>query len=109
MNAGEHETPAPKKMLKFWMKFMRLTRGRVAVLRALDVICREETDPARKIIVVSLKQTVEKGSPLSAAAAEHPDHFPLSIVELLKTAEKTGAWEVVLPEIVDGLADDTFN
>ncbi|MEI6972122.1 MAG: type II secretion system F family protein [bacterium] len=107
MNQRRQDFQKPE-FLPFWRKFTRLIRGRVTVLRALDVICREETDPVRKDMISSMKRTVEKGSPLSVATSEYPQHFSSSIVELLKTAEKTGAWEEILPEIVDGLADGTF-
>ena len=96
-------------LTRFWKKFLRLTRGRVAVLRALTVISQEEEDPRCRRLIEALTHTVEKGCPLSAAMAEHPQHFSRSVVELLKTAEKTGAWEEILPEIVGGLEDGTFD
>ena len=96
-------------MVRFWKKFLRLTRGRVTVLRALDVITQEEKDPVYKNLVASLKRTVEKGSPLSVAAGEYPEHFSKSVIELLMTAEQTGAWDEILPEIAEGIEDGTFD
>jgi type IV pilus assembly protein PilC len=95
--------------IKFWKKFLRLTRGRVNVLRALKVICLEEKDPAFKDAVASIHADLDKGIPLSDAISKFPAEFSPSIIELVKTAEKTGAWDEILQEIADGLADGTFD
>ena len=98
-----------KRLAKFWKKFLRLTRGRVTVLRALALAEEEEKDPAFKKAVHALRQTVEAGSPLSDALKKHPAEFSPSIIELIKTAEKSGAWDDILPEIVEGLEEGTFD
>ena len=97
------------QLVRFWKKLLRLTRGRVTVLRALEVIGKEETDPAFREVVEAIRLTVEKGSPLSAAALKHPAFFSHSVAELLKTAEKCGAWDEILQEIAEGLEDGTFD
>lgn len=93
---------------KFWRKFLRLTRGRVPVLRALDVISEEETDPRSRKLVKDIRAAMDGGATLSEAIGAFKKDFSLSIVELVKTAEKTGAWDEILQEIADGLQDGTF-
>jgi len=38
-----------------------------------------------------------------------PREFSPAVRELVKTAEKTGAWDDILQEIADGLQEGTFN
>lgn len=94
---------------RFWKKFLRLTRGRVGVIRALEVICLEERDPAFGKIIDTLKTSIESGATLTEALARHPSEFSISVMELVKTAEKTGAWDEILTEIAEGLEDGTFD
>jgi type IV pilus assembly protein PilC len=92
----------------FWRKFLRLTRGCVPVLRTLEVIATEEPDSAFKETVFAVLGDMTKGSSMSEAMAEHPDEFSLSVVELVRAAEKSGAWDAVVKEIADGLQEGTF-
>jgi type IV pilus assembly protein PilC len=96
------------RLTKFWKKFLRLTRGRVTVLRALEMIVLEEKDATFRDSVKDIRTCIEGGSTMSQAMQKHPDDFSPSIVELIRTAEKTGAWDEILQEIVDGLQDGTF-
>jgi type II secretory pathway component PulF len=93
----------------FWKKFLRLTRGRVAVLRALEVIIAEETDADFRQTLESINKRISSGSELSEALAATPAEFSLSVTELIRTAEKTGAWDEILEEIAAGLGEGTFD
>lgn len=94
---------------RFWRKFLRLTRGRVRVIRALEVLAGEEKDPEFKAVADALHKDLEEGRSLSEAMARHESVFSPSVLELVKTAEKCGAWDEILQEIADGLADGTFD
>jgi type II secretory pathway component PulF len=94
---------------RFWRKLLRLTRGRVPLLRALDVISEEETDSAFRRCIQSIRSAMEKGSTLSETMRGMPAEFSLSVVELAKTAEKTGDWDEIFQEIADGIQDGTFD
>jgi type II secretory pathway component PulF len=96
------------RMAKFWRKFLRLTRGRVTVLRALEVIAIEEKDQSFQGVVKDIRSHVDRGMVMSEALIKHAGEFSPSIVELIKTEEKTGAWDEILQELVDGLQDGTF-
>ena len=93
---------------KFWKKFLRLTRGRVPVLRALAIIGEEEKRKSFKSVVISIRKDMDKGKELSEAIVKHPKEFSPSILELVKSAEKSGAWDEILKEISEGLQDGTF-
>jgi len=96
------------QLARFWKKFLRLTRGRVPVLRALRVISVEETDPEFKKVVDSIRKSIDKGKTLSEALQDHQAEFSPSIRELVRTAEQSGAWDEILEEIADGLQEGTF-
>ena len=91
-----------------WRKFMRLTRGRVPALRALQVIALEEKDPQIKKLLSALNKGMNDGMTLSEAAENHDSQISASVLELLRYAEKTGAWDEILEEIAGGLEDGTF-
>jgi type IV pilus assembly protein PilC len=98
-----------QRLARFWKKYLRLTRGRVTALRALHLAAEEEKDPAFKAALVAIHEKIESGTSFSDAIREHPADFSPSIVELVRTAEKSGAWDEILVEIADGLADGTFD
>lgn len=102
-------TEQQKNMARFWKKFMRLTRGRVTALRALDIIAQEEKNPVFQAAIADMRVRIEKGSTFTEAVAKHPDIFSLSVRELVNAAEKSGAWDEVLLEIVGGLEEGTFD
>ena len=98
-----------KRHAKFWKKFLRLTRGRVPVLKALEVIGGEEMQMSFNEVVCSVRLAMEQGVPMSQALQKHPSEFSMSVVELVKMAEKSGAWDEILKEISDGLSEGTFD
>ena len=92
----------------FWRKYMRLTRAGVLSLRALEIIRQEESDAGFAEVIVAVLCRMESGASMSAALSERPSDFSVSEVELIKTAEKRGAWDEILAELADGLADGSF-
>ena len=94
---------------KFWKKFLRLTRGRVPVMRALHVMWEEETEPGLKKAAKTLREKIDNGSTMSDAMKEQDNIFSPSILELIRTAEKTGAWDEILEEISSGLREGIFD
>ena len=77
-------------------------------MRALEVIAVEEKDTGFQEVVKDIRAHIDRGSVMSEAMQKHAAEFSPSILELIKTAEKTGAWDDILQEIVDGLQDGTF-
>ncbi len=95
-------------MAHAWRKFMRLTRGRIPTLRALEVILLEEKDPEISAFFSTLSKEMNDGSTMSEAVEKHGKLVSPSVLELLRYAEKTGAWDEILLEIADGLEEGTF-
>jgi len=97
------------KRARFWRKLLRLTRGRVTVLRTLRVILAEEDDPDERVVIGAILEQMQGGASLSDALKACQGAFSPSVVELVATAEKTGAWDEILIEIAEGLEEGTFS
>lgn len=97
------------RQARFWRKFLLLTCGRLDVLRAMDVIIAEEPDPAFRALLESLRAGLRQGEPLSDGLAQHPAVFSRAVRELITSAERTGAWDEILPLLADGLSDGTLD
>ena len=93
---------------RFWEKYTLLTRGRIDTFHAFEVIIEETTEPKFKATIQAVYDSLRGGNTLSEALGEHPGTFCLSIRELASSAEKSGAWDDILPVIVEGLKDGTF-
>jgi len=87
---------------------MLLTRGRIDTFHAFEVIIEEIADTEFRTAIQSVYDSLRGGKKLSEALGEQPGAFCLSIRELVASAEKSGAWDDVLPVIIEGLEDGTF-
>ena len=94
---------------RFWRKFLRLTRGRIPVLKALEVIVEEEAHPVLRTKLPTVLQAMERGAVMSDALAGVGPCFSRSVVELIRSAEKSGAWDEILIEIAEGIEEGTFD
>jgi len=98
-----------RRHVKFWRKFLRLTRGRVPVLKALEVIAGEEKNASFVKVIGSIRLAMEQGIPMSQPLKKYSSEFSPSVVELVKMAEKSGEWDDIVQEIADGLVEETFD
>ena len=101
-------TPEQQQQARFWRKYLRLTRAGVPVLRAFRIVEDESDDACWKSVAHELRRGIERGTSLSEAMLEGSYSFSLSVLEMIRTAERRGAWDDILEELVDGLLDGTF-
>jgi len=78
------------------------------VLKALEVMVAEEGDPILRSVLEQMLHGVENGSAISDALAHVVPAMSRSVIELVRSAEKTGAWDEILLEIAEGLEEGTF-
>jgi type II secretory pathway component PulF len=97
-----------RRQAAFWKKFALLTRGRLDVLRAMDIIIAEEADAEWRGVLSAVNQSLRSGAALSDALEPHANVFSRSVRELVRSAERTGAWDEILPLIATGLLDATL-
>ena len=88
---------------------MRLTRGRITTVRALEIIAIESRDGEFGNVVNAIRTEIESGGTLSEGLSKAPDYFSLSVCELTRAAEKSGAWDEIMREIAEGIDDGTFD
>jgi len=102
-------TPRQLQLGRFWKKYLRLTRAGVPTLGALDIIAREEKAPEFQAVIQAMQSALAEGNLLSEVMGEHPELFSLSAIELVRTAEKGGQWDIVVEELADGYLEGTFD
>ena len=93
----------------FWRKLHKLTRGRIDVLRAMEICIKEESDADFRSVLEAVYSTLRSGTLLSEALDKQPEVFSVSVRELVRSAERSGAWDDILPIIAEGLTDETFD
>jgi general secretion pathway protein F len=101
-------SPDQVQQARFWRKYLRLTRAGVPVLRAFQIVEEESEDETWKEVAQELRRGIERGTSISEAMAGAAHPFSLSVLEMIRTAERRGAWDEILEELIDGLLDGTF-
>ena len=104
---AEAGTPRPKQRVRR-KDITALTRELGALLtvaipipQALDGLGEEEENPALKVVVLGLADSVRKGASLSAAMEEHPHLFSKLYISMVRVGEEAG----VLPKVMADLAE----
>jgi|GEM_PF-1639397 len=98
-----------QRQARFWRKLLRLTRGRVTLLRAFQVILTEEGVSPFAGVVRRVHDNVQAGQTFSGALAGCGREFSPSVIELIRAAEQSGKWDEIFQEIADGLDEGTFD
>ncbi len=98
-----------QRQARFWRKLLRLTRGRVTLLRAFQVILTEEGASPFARVVRRVHDDVQSGRALSEALSGCGREFSPSVIELIRAAERSGKWDEIFQEIADGLDEGTFD
>lgn len=100
--------PALKKMLnqidvaRFARTLAILLKSGVPIIEALDVTADSLTQPQLKKQAKNFTVGLAKGKSLSAVLEEKDGgHFPLIMIQTIKTGEKSGSLEEVLQELAD--------
>ena len=102
-------SPRQQQQGRFWKKYLRLTRAGVTALRAFEILYEEEQDEAFRRVITRLQAALEEGMQLSEAMGGTGQVFSLSSIELIRTAEKSGQWDLAMEELADGLLEGTFD
>lgn len=77
----------------------------VPLLRALDVVRKQQRTPAAERILGAIIDDLRKGTDLATALREHGSYFPDLLIDMVSVAEHTGA----MPEVLAGLANHYEN
>ena len=71
-------------------QFASMTTSGLTMLRSLAILEDQTTKPKLKAALGQIRADVQGGSPLSTAMAQHPEHFPPLMVNMIKAGEAGG-------------------
>lgn len=72
----------------------------LSLVESLDVLAKELESKKLKKIIAEIKADIEKGQPLSAALAKHPDAFPPIYTKMIEAGEVAGKLEEAMSQII---------
>lgn len=90
----------------FCRQFSTMVDAGVSLVRCLDVLGRQTSDPKLKKILVDLGERVEGGESLSRAMQRHPKSFSNLFIGLIKAGEVGGVLEESLQRLSHFLEKD---
>lgn len=91
---------SPEDVTIMTRQLATLIMAGLPLLRALELIHKQERNPAFKLVLGSIAESVSQGNNLSEALAAHPKVFDRLFVNMIKAGEAGG----VLDKVLDRLA-----
>lgn len=89
------------EVVSFTRQAAILFKSRIPIVEIFYTLGKQTKNQLFKVKIMDIAETVEGGSPLSAALARHPKIFNQFYVAIVKSGEVSGE----LPEVLDYLAD----
>ena len=103
LSFGRRKVGQPQ-VLAFVRQLANLLAAGVPLARALEILVRENTQPAAKAQWEAVRKEVIDGTPLAEALAHFPKSFPPVYVAMVSAGEAGGFLDVVLKQIADFIA-----
>jgi type IV pilus assembly protein PilC len=88
-----------KDLAIFSRQFASMTTSGLTLLRALSILEDQVAKPKLKAALTQIRNEVQGGSTLSKAMSEHPDQFPLLMVNMIRAGEAGGFLDEALSRI----------
>src|SRR5437868_9525147 len=88
-------------MATFYSQLADLLRSGVPLLRSLDILERQSSQPAMSEILREVRAKVADGTSLAEAMAPHPKAFNELAVSMVRAGQEGGFLEDVLKRIAD--------
>ncbi|MFQ6048334.1 MAG: type II secretion system F family protein, partial [Phycisphaerae bacterium] len=88
-----------RRLAAMYSQLADLLRAGVPVLRALDVLCRQNANPALTQILREVREDVASGQSLAEAMTKHPQVFSELHVAMIRAGERGAFLEEVLQRI----------
>jgi type IV pilus assembly protein PilC len=80
-------------------QFASMTASGLTMIRALSILEDQATKPKLRQALAQIRSDVQGGTPLSTAMSQHPDHFPMLMVNMIKAGETGGFLDEALARI----------
>ncbi len=90
----------PEALLVLLKKMSSMVSAGLPVLEALKMLRDQATTPALLYLMEEIYRFVERGNPVSAAFARHPEVFDAVFVSLLRAGESSGRFDFFLQRLV---------
>lgn len=91
-----------KDLVIFSRQLSTMISASLALVKALETLIKQTTNPTLKKIIVSITEDVKGGAKLSSALSRYPKVFDVLFVNMVKTGETVGK----LDEVLNYLADE---
>jgi general secretion pathway protein F/type IV pilus assembly protein PilC len=98
---GKSRRIRSKHMAPFYSQLADLLRSGVPLLRSLDILERQSSNPALSEVLREVRARVADGSGLAEAMAQHPRAFNELAISMVKAGQEGGFLEDVLKRIAD--------
>src|SRR5438045_564610 len=90
----------------FCRQFSTMIDAGVSLVRALDVLGEQTTNPKLKRMIIDIQQEVESGQTLSKAMSKYPKTFTSLFIGLVRAGEVGGVLEEALQRLSHFLEKD---
>jgi len=91
----------PRVLAVFYSQLADLLRSGVPLLRSLELLSRQSTHPALKVVLQDVRDQVADGSRLYDTMRQHPKAFTELMTSMVRAGEEGGFLEDVLKRIAD--------
>jgi type IV pilus assembly protein PilC len=88
-----------KDLAVFSRQFASMTASGLSLMRSLGILEDQLTKPKFKAAVAQVRADVQGGIALSVAMAQHPDHFPLLMINMIRAGETGGFLDGALDRV----------
>ncbi len=89
----------PREVITFTHHLSTVLVAGIPILKGLEDLTEQTTDPRFRRIIMEIKNDVQAGSKLSDALMRHPRAFSQLYVNILKAGETTGELDKVLQDL----------
>ncbi len=93
----------PREILLFTRYLSTMITAGLPILQALDVIGREQENPAMQNLVTTMRTNIASGKTLGECFSQFPQHFDELYCSLIKAGEKSGTLDKILKRLADYL------
>ncbi len=98
---GRHARVKPRRLTLFTRQVATLVEAGMPLIRGLHVLEQQEENPRLKEVIGNLCDSIENGSALAEAMAEHPKVFDRLYLNLVRAGELGGALEIALTRLAE--------
>lgn len=95
-----------EEMALFTRQLAAMVGAGIAITRCLDTLSKQQTNQYFSRLLLSIKNDVASGLPLSAAMAKYPRVFNAMVISLILSAEETGTLDSTLEQLAESFESE---